>query len=106
MPSEFDLTKWLTNHTALLNESRLTWERKGYSVLTEGQNHFNLRGNSGVLTCKPDLLARKGDEVTVIDAETGQPSPADSVQVKLFTNALPPTHTVDRTVFEMWLGEL
>ena len=53
MPSDFDLSKWLTAHTALLNESRVTWERKGYSVLTEGQNHFNLRGNSAVLVGKP-----------------------------------------------------
>ena len=58
MPSDFDLSKWLTAHTALLNESRVTWERKGYSVLTEGQNHFNLRGNSAVLVGKPDLVAR------------------------------------------------
>ena len=76
MPSDFDLTKWLTNHTALLNESWGTWEMKGYSVLTEGQNHFNLRGNSAVLTGKPDLVARKDDEATVIDAQTGRSSPA------------------------------
>ena len=60
MPSDFDLTKWLTNHTTFLNESRGTWERKGYSVLTEGQNHFNLKGNSAVLAGKPDLVASQG----------------------------------------------
>ncbi len=89
MPSDFDLTKWLTNHTALLNESRGTWERKGCSVLTEAQNHFNLRGNSAVLAGKPDLVARKSHEVTVIDAKTGRPSPADAVQVMLYMYALP-----------------
>ena len=89
MPSDFDLSKWLTAHTALLNESRVTWERKGYSVLTEGQNHFNLRGNSAVLAGKPDLVARKGDEATVIDAKTGRPSPPDAVQVMIYMYALP-----------------
>ena len=89
MPSDFDLSKWLTAHTALLNESRVTWERKGYSVLTEGQNHFNLRGNSAVLAGKPDLVARKGDEVKVIDVKTGRPSPADAIQVALYMYALP-----------------
>ena len=64
MPSDFDLSKWLTTHTALLNESRGTWERKGCSVLTETQNHFNLRGNSAVLAGKPDLVARKSHEAT------------------------------------------
>ncbi len=75
MPSDFDLSKWLTAHTALLNESRVTWERNGYSALTEGQNHFNLRGNSAVLAGKPDLVARKGDGVTIIDAKTGRAQP-------------------------------
>ena len=78
MPSDFDLTRWLTAHTALLNESRVTWERKGYSALTEGQNHFTLRGDSAVLAGKPDLVARKGDGVKIIDAKTGRPSPADA----------------------------
>ena len=89
MPSDFDLSKWLTAHTALLHESRVTRERKVCSVLTEGQNHFNLRGNSAVLAGKPDLVARKGDQVKVIDAKTGRPSPADAIQVVLYMYALP-----------------
>ena len=82
MPSDFDLSKWLTAHTALLNESRVTWERKGYSALTEGQNHFNLRGNSAVLAGKPDLVARKGDGVKIIDAKTGRRPAGDDLHVR------------------------
>ena len=89
MPSDFDLTRWLTAHTALLNESRVTSERKGYSALTEGQNHFTLRGDSAVLAGKPDLVARKGDGVKIIDAKTGRPSPADALQVMIYMYALP-----------------
>ena len=88
MPSDFDLSQWLMDHTVLLNELRGNWERQGYSVLTEDQNHFTLRGSSAVLAGKPDLVARKGNKVTVIDAKTGKPSPAYTVQVMLYMYSL------------------
>ena len=50
MPSDFDLSKWLTAHTALLNKSRVTRERKGYSVLTEGGETHLLRALCAGLT--------------------------------------------------------
>ena len=89
MPSDFDQTSWLLNHTALLKEQRQRWEQQGYSVLTEGQNSFNLRGSSAVLAGKPDLVARRRDQVTVIDAKTGRPSPAHAIQVLIYMYALP-----------------
>ena len=73
MPSDFDQAGWLMNHTTLLNQQRQRWEAQGYTVLTEGQNSFNLRGSSAVLAGKPDLVARRRDQVTVIDAKTGRP---------------------------------
>ena len=94
MPSDFDQTGWMMNHTALLNEQRHKWEQQCYSVLTEGQNSFNLRGSSAVLAGKPDLAARRRDEITVIDAKTGRPSPAHAVQVLIYMYAL--THALDR----------
>ena len=89
MPSDFDQTDWLLNHTALLNQLRENWELQGYSVLTEGQNSFNLRGSSAVLAGKPDLVARRRDQITVIDAKTGRPSPAHTAQVLIYMYALP-----------------
>ena len=89
MPSDFDQTGWLLNHTALLNEQRERWEQQGYSVLTEGQNSFNLRGSSAVLAGKPDMVARRRDQITVIDAKTGRPSPAHTAQVLIYMYALP-----------------
>ena len=89
MPSDFDQTGWLLNHTALLNEQRQRWEQQGYTVLTEGQNSFNLRGSSAVLAGKPDLVARRRDQITVIDAKTGRPSPAHTAQVLIYMYALP-----------------
>ena len=89
MPSDFDQAGWLMNHTALLNQQRQRWEAQGYTVLTEGQNSFNLRGSSAVLAGKPDLVARRRDQVTVIDAKTSRPSPAHAAQVLLYMYALP-----------------
>ncbi|MYC38261.1 MAG: PD-(D/E)XK nuclease family protein [Chloroflexi bacterium] len=88
-PSDFDQTQWLLNHTALLNEQRREWEGRGYEVFTEGQNSFNLRGKTAVLAGKPDLVARRGDEVVVIDAKTGKPGPAHAIQVAIYQYALP-----------------
>ena len=82
MPSDFDLSKWLTSHTALLNELRGSWERQGYSVLTEDQNRFSLRGSSAV-------LAGKCGKIIVIDAKPGRPSHAHGVQVMLYMYTLP-----------------
>ena len=89
MPSDFDLTKWLMDHTALLNQSREAWERKGFSVMTEDQNRLSLRGSSAVLAGKPDLVARRGEEVIVIDAKTGRPGSAHAIQVMIYMYALP-----------------
>lgn len=89
MPSDFDQAAWLMNHTALLNQQRQRWEQQGYSVLTEGQNSFNLRGSSTVLAGKPDLVARRRDRITVIDAKTGRASPAHATQVLIYMYALP-----------------
>ena len=77
------------NHTSLLNQQRQRWEEQGYTVLTEGQNSFTLRGSSAVLAGKPGLVARRRDQVTVIDAKTGRPSPARVTQVLPYMYALP-----------------
>ena len=89
MPSDFDQAGWMMNHTSLLNQQRQTWEQQGYTVLIEEQNSFNLRGSSAVLAGKPDLVARRRDEVTVIDTKTGRPSPAHASQVLIYMYALP-----------------
>ena len=88
-PSGFDQAGWLMDHTALLNEQRELWEKQGYSVLTEAQNGFTLRGSSAALAGKPDLVAQRRDGVTVIDAKTGRPSPHHAVQVMIYMYALP-----------------
>ena len=87
--SDFDQVGWLMDHTALLNNHRDLWEKRGYSALTESQNSFLLKGRSAILAGKPDLITRRGDDVTIIDAKTGKASPAHAVQVMIYMYALP-----------------
>ena len=42
-----------------------------------------------MLAGKPDLVARKGDELVVIDAKTAMPRPAHAIQVMVYMYALP-----------------
>ena len=89
-PSDFDQAGWLMDHTALLNEQREVWEKRGCSVLTEAQNSFTLRGEQR----QPGREARTwspsaGDGVTVIDAKSGRPSPHHAIQVMIYMYALP-----------------
>ena len=89
VPDTTDWTPWRIAHTARINEVREELEAEGYTVFTEGQNWFSLRGNSTALGGKPDLIARKGTVGTIIDIKTGQPSPSRSVQVTTYMYAVP-----------------
>ena len=91
MPSDFDVTVWQMNHTALLNDVRDRLEAEGRRVFMESQNYFNLRGSSGtVLGGKPDLVAVDDDgRAEIIDIKTGQPRASDNVQVMIYMYALP-----------------
>ena len=43
-PSDFDQTRWMLDHTALVSQARESREALGYEVRTENQNSFVLRG--------------------------------------------------------------
>ena len=43
--SDFDQTRWMMDHTALVTEARESREHLGYEVFTEDQNSFRLRGS-------------------------------------------------------------
>ena len=88
-PSDFDQTRWMIDHTALVNEARESREALGYKVYTEDQNGFRLRGKFATLAGKPDLIAVKGNDAVIIDAKTGRPSPHHTVQVLTYMYAVP-----------------
>ena len=88
-PSDFDSTRWMLDHTALVNGARESREALGYEVFTENQNSFRLRGATATLAGKPDLIAVKGNDLVVIDAKTGRSSPHHAVQVMIYQYAVP-----------------
>ena len=88
-PTDFDQAQWMLEHTALVNQARESREKLGYTVYTEAQNAFRLRGKFATLAGKPDLIAVKGQDVVIIDAKTGKPSPAHSAQVMIYQYAVP-----------------
>ena len=88
-PSDFDSSQWMLNHTALVNQARESREKLGYTVYTENQNSFRLRGATATLAGKPDLIAVKGGDAVIIDAKTGRPSPNHSIQVLTYMYAVP-----------------
>ena len=89
VPGDFDRAGWQMAHTAMVKEARERWEGPDCQVLTERQNGFSLRGESGTLGGRPDLVARMGDAGTIIDVKTGKDSPSHIVQVMLYMYAVP-----------------
>ena len=88
-PSDFNQPQWMLDHTALVNQARESREALGYTVFTENQNTFRLRGRSATVAGKPDLIAVKGGDAVIIDAKTGKPGPAHSAQVLTYMYAVP-----------------
>ena len=88
-PSDFDSSTWMLKHTALVSQERESRERLGYTVTTENQNLFRLRGSSATMAGKPDLIADKPHEVVVIDVKNGRVSPAHRAQVMIYQYAVP-----------------
>ena len=88
-PSDFDQARWMLDHTALVNRERESREKLGYTVFTENQNAFRLRGRNATLAGKPDLIAVKGGDRVLIDVKMGKPSPAHTAQVRIYMYALP-----------------
>ena len=85
-----DLTKWASEHAAMVREQAETLKTASYSVLLEDQNLFRLKGQSGVtLGGKPDIVAWQGDEVQVVECKTGQQRHADRIQVMIYMLVLP-----------------
>ena len=87
-PQTFDFTAWRVDHTALLDMTVETLKAEGWTVTVEGQNFFRLMGRHAILSGKPDLIARKGLRVKVVDVKTGRCRDADSTQVAIYMIAL------------------
>jgi hypothetical protein len=91
-PNGIDLGTWQMDHSAMLRKTASEHEEKGYKVYTEGQNLFTLKGKSGTLSGKPDVVAVKGMAGWVTDTKTGMPKASDRIQVMIYMWALPQTN--------------
>ena len=88
-PSDFDSTKWMLDHTALVNRERENLENIGYDVYTENQNLFRLKGSTATIAGKPDLIGEKDHKILISDAKTGHRSPSHRAQVQIYQYAVP-----------------
>jgi CRISPR/Cas system-associated exonuclease Cas4 (RecB family) len=88
-PREGDLAKYQIEHTALLMQVRDQLRADGYTVFTERQNEFKIRGSVGILAGRPDLVAVKDSTAWVIDVKTRSMTVSHRVQVMLYMWALP-----------------
>ena len=89
VPSDFDQTQWLIDHTALLNEQKSEWAERGNEMSVENQNSFRLRGEAAILAGKPDLIVKTGEDALIIDVKTGREQTSHRVQVMIYQFALP-----------------
>lgn len=89
VPSRFNFTAWRIAHTTLLVQLRGEFANQSYTVTTERQNNFFLRGKTATLSGTPDLIAIKHTQGVIIDAKTGRVSAAHPVQVALYMYAVP-----------------
>ncbi len=80
------------DHTALIRKVAQDHESQEYKVWTEGQNVFALKGKSGTLSGKPDVVAVNGHSGWVVDTKTGSPKASDRIQVMLYMWAMPRTN--------------
>lgn len=83
------LAEWNRDHARLIRDRRRDLEEAGYSVTVEDQNQFKVEGETAIVAGKPDLIARKGDEVLIVDGKTGRRRDSDIWQVLLYLWAIP-----------------
>ena len=84
-----NLARWQVGHTDLKNAKAREFREQGYQVSHEAQNHFTIKGKLATIAGKPDLIARQGDLVWVIDVKSGRPRASDVVQVMIYMYLLP-----------------
>lgn len=80
----FDSAAWSAQHDAQVERRVRELEADGWQVETEGKNWMRLKGQSALLTAKPDIVARKGGQFLLIDEKTGAQNKKDWWQVLVY----------------------
>lgn len=85
----FDFVGWKASHAVMVAKRAAELEAEGWTVTLEDQNEFKWKGATAMLSGKADLVARRGNEMLVVDCKGGQPRDSDWWQVAIYLIALP-----------------
>ncbi len=88
-PSDFNSAAWKVEHTALVQATVDRLVASGWTCKLEGQNFFTLKGSTVELSGKPDIVAKKGSALKVLDCKTGAPQDTHGAQVAIYVIGLP-----------------
>lgn len=80
----FDFESWEADHSAMVNAEVSRLRAAGWKVEVEGQNKIEVEGRVGIVVGKPDIVARLGNAVKVVDAKTGRRRLSDWWQVLIY----------------------
>lgn len=86
------LTKWKAEHGAMVEGRVRELTADGWLVFVEGQNKFTIEGKAATLAGTPDIVARRSDDVLVVDCKSGQRRAKDFWQVCIYLFVLPLSH--------------
>ena len=89
VPSSLNTSEWLMAHAEKVRIELHNWTGNGYTTFVEGQNLFSLRGRVAVLGGKPDIIATKGSEGTIIEVKTGKRRESHDIQTMIYMYAIP-----------------
>ncbi|MBV8882394.1 MAG: PD-(D/E)XK nuclease family protein [Chroococcidiopsidaceae cyanobacterium CP_BM_RX_35] len=86
LSKNFNSTKWITSHSALLNNRIRELEATGFTVYVEGENWFEVPGKTytAKVSGKPDILSIQGDIAFVEDCKTGKKKNSDFYQILIY----------------------
>lgn len=87
----FDSAAWSAGHQALLLRRVKELTADGWRCRVESQNDFKLKGKTGMLSGKIDILAERNGEWLIVDCKTGKPRNSDFFQVLVYMVAAPRT---------------
>lgn len=86
---EPDLEKWKREHGEGVRVRALELAGQGFKVRTEDQNAMVVRGTGSTVSGKPDIVARKPQEILISDRKTGRQSGKDRWQVRTYIVLFP-----------------
>jgi hypothetical protein len=84
-PSDFNSSKWMMDHTKMLEGLEAERKRAGETTYLEDENKFVYKTKKGYLfTIKPDLItSNPAGGTTIWDTKTGQAKSSHQIQVML-----------------------